>query len=441
MSLVEHVAGAFFGLACKPPKRPCSPSMKTRANAPANSPAVLNMLNTTALVALSVGLCLGCAPDENEGTPSMGTATTDASPTTGGTETEPAQSTTGTQGTDETSGESTTSGGADGSSSDGGESGSTTGAVIEDGVPYDPGAPSCDGLETECAGESCCTTVNLPGGVVQVGRGLQGSDSCPRELITECFSDEQPEHDVAVDAFALDHYVVTVGRFRGFVDAWNDNWRPEQDEGAIAGADGSGWQMGWNDYVPPTFDLDCNDFTSSTWTDEPGANEDKPIDCVSWYHAQAFCIWDGGRLPTEAEWEYAAAGADQDRIHPWGSAPVDDTRSVYDADTLQPVGTKPDGAARWGHLDMAGNTFEWAYDCYNDDFFETPEASVDNAVLAPGTEGEWPCGPNVDGNDPHVFKGGGQTTDLVSFSRVATRWVGAASTPYVGTTFRCARGI
>lgn len=384
------------------------------------------------LMALAAGLVLACDPGPSDETSAAETGAMETSTETGGDTTDgdtgdtqsPADS--GSGGEDTSDSEDT----ADGSDSGSSES---SGGGTMDGVPYDPGAPSCEGLETQCAGQSCCTTVDLPGGTAQVGRGTMGSDVAP----IYGSSHERPEHDVMLDPFSLDHYMVTVGRFRAFVDAWNDNWRPEEGDGATPG--GSGWQAAWNDAFTPTLELDCNNLFASTWTEEPGLNEDKPIDCVSWYHAQAFCIWDGGRLATEAEWEYAAGGGEEDRLYPWGAAPPDETRVVSEAGTVQPVGTKPEGAARWGHLDMAGNTYgEWVYDCYDDGFYETPEASVDNAVLAPGTDGETPCGTS---NDAHVLKGGGRDDldSLLGFNRVASRLEEPGNVPSVTVTFRCAR--
>jgi formylglycine-generating enzyme required for sulfatase activity len=61
------------------------------------------------------------------------------------------------------------------------------------------------------------------------------------------------------------------------------------------------------------------------------ANDQYPMNCVNWYEAFAFCIWDGGRLPTEAEWEYAAAGGDENRIYPWGNDVAEPLPASYAA--------------------------------------------------------------------------------------------------------------
>ena len=69
----------------------------------------------------------------------------------------------------------------------------------------------------------------------------------------------------------------------------------------------TGWQSSDDSNIDPT-DANLLCAATATWTHTAGAQENLPIDCVNWYEAYAFCIWDGGFLPSEAEWEYAAAG-------------------------------------------------------------------------------------------------------------------------------------
>jgi formylglycine-generating enzyme required for sulfatase activity len=117
-----------------------------------------------------------------------------------------------------------------------------------------------------------------------------------------------------------------------------------------------------------------------TWTSGIGPHETLPINSVSWYEAYAFCIWDGGFLPSETEWLYAAAGGVEQREYPWGSAPPGEASlySIYScmypsdsfcsqdagAANVAPVGTATLGVGRWGQLDLTGDVLEWDLDYY-----------------------------------------------------------------------------
>jgi formylglycine-generating enzyme len=269
--------------------------------------------------------------------------------------------------------------------------------------------PSCaasgPGL-TDCGAnhESCCTSLEVPSGTyyrfydedanVDAGIPVPGDASADGAPTNE-------EDPATVSTFRLDKYLVTVGRFRRFVKAWNESgYTPPQgsgkhtylnggrglaNSGATSSASQGAYELGWspsnNSMAAPTDgNLSC-DSSFQTWTSTPGKNEDLPINCVNWYQSYAFCIWDGGFLPSEAEWGYAAAGGSEQREYPWGSTDpgASSQFAIYSCyyptgsdpngnatctgvANIAPVGTATLGAGRWGHLDLAGEVLEWVLD-------------------------------------------------------------------------------
>jgi formylglycine-generating enzyme required for sulfatase activity len=190
-----------------------------------------------------------------------------------------------------------------------------------------------------------------------------------------------------VSSFSLDKYLVTVGRFRQFVAAWNQGtgWLPAAGSGKHSHLPGGGlviktgiYETGW-DATDDNNTTDINptnailgSCAASTWTNSASTQENLPIDCVNWFEAYAFCIWDGGFLPSEAEWGYAAAGGggtNGQREYPWGSTAPGTTNqyaiydSYYTGNSLKiaPVGTGSLGAGAWGQLDW-GEVNEWVLD-------------------------------------------------------------------------------
>lgn len=260
--------------------------------------------------------------------------------------------------------------------------------------PTEPYA-SCEGMAADaCQGESCCTTLSVPGGSFPMGRSVAGSDACP--VGDNCDdASEMPEHPATVSSFELDKYEVTVGRFRKFVNWYVANTvsAPAAGWGEHPQIPGSGWNSDWDSSLAGTQEsltAALGQLSYPSWTDMPGPNEQKPITTMNWFEAFAFCIWDGGRLPTEAEWEYAAAGGDENRLYPWGSQPPDETLAVYDCDgdgmpfceltDLLDVGSLPLGNGRWGHSDLAGSVKEYVLDAYDTGWYAGAGATCDDCA-------------------------------------------------------------
>jgi sulfatase modifying factor 1 len=264
-------------------------------------------------------------------------------------------------------------GGADASGASGGGSASGgQGSAVGGSVPGS--SQSCIGADDACTDDgtsvSCCSADPIQPGSFLMGRSNNGTDACPAGVT--CPDNDQPEHEASVSRYQLDTFEVTVSRFRQFVAGY-DGTPPAAGAGAHPLIESSGWNSEWDSQLPASRGalrtaLLCSE-TDATWTDEPGANETLPINCVTWFEAFAFCAWDGGRLPTEAEWEYAAAGGDDNRLYPWGSQAPDSSLALYQPDggsaaTLVAVGSAPAGQARWGAHDLAGSLWEWVLDLY-----------------------------------------------------------------------------
>ncbi len=243
--------------------------------------------------------------------------------------------------------------------------------------------------------------VSVPAGEFEMGSDDEGVDYALQlcdEYYGDCergwFEDEQPAHTVALDAFWIDRAEVTNAQFATFLNDWGN-----QEEG------GATWLH--------VEDEDCLiDQVDGEFQPKSGY-ADHPVFQVTWYGAAAYCEWAGARLPTEAEWEYAARGPDS-WLFPWGND-FDGTRVNYcDANCgydwadetvdggyarTAPVGSFPAGASWCGALDLAGNIWEWVADWYDSDYYERspsrnppgPEEGESRVLRG----GSWFNGPNL----------------------------------------------
>lgn len=219
--------------------------------------------------------------------------------------------------------------------------------------------------------------------LIPAGTFLMGSSE------GEAFSaiDEVPQREVSMSQFYIDIYEVSVGQYASFLNRLGTH----QSSCNFFDCTLPRAVIGYTSYLEEEEMADG----SSRYTPVAGF-DDYPMNHVSWYGAFAYCQAMGARLPTEAEWEYAARGSDG-RLFPWGNEPPDQTLAVFNSisfDELKPVDALPDGASPFGLFNMAGSVWEWTADWYSDSYYRTapnidpPGPETGETRVARG--GAWP---------------------------------------------------
>jgi len=282
-----------------------------------------------------------------------------------------------------------------------------------------PGAPElCDGIDNQCPGDLChgevdahCGTpspgmANIPCGCFDMGENRWDGDD--RDL---------PVHNVCISPFEMDVHEVTNAEYKACVD----------DGGCTAPAFSSSYTR-----TPPP---DPAYYGNPTY-------DNFPVIYVDWSQATDYCTWAGKRLPSEAEWEYAARGGLAGKRYPWGDtingldANYADSGDPWDNNT-SPVGYyAPNG---YGLYDMAGNVSEWG----EDDMHESYDCDANPENYRCGDGGVAPTDGSAWVDDPRdthrVSRGGTWYLPTIS-QRVASRQGGQLDVQISSLGFRCARG-
>lgn len=334
-------------------------------------------------------------------------------------------------------------------------------------------------------GQICCES-NIPSrfAVHQPGAALKTTNEASKKNMVwidggtfdmggdndQAAPDEYPKHSVTVDGFWIDITEVTNRQFAEFVKATNyittaerkPDWEelkkqlppdtPKPDDSLLIAASLI--------FKAPEHEVGLSDYTQwwewkkgASWRHPHGegsdlnGKEDYPVVHISWDDAQAYCKWAGKRLPTEAEWEWAARGGLKNNIYPWGNEPVNAGKPKANSwqgtfpvkNTLTdkyylaaPVKSFP--ANGYGLFDMAGNVWEWCSDLYHSDYYSQVKAG---AVNPQGPESSFD--PDEPHTEKHTLRGGSFLCNdsYCSGYRVARRMKSSADSSMEHVGFRC----
>jgi len=257
---------------------------------------------------------------------------------------------------------------------------------------------------------------------ISAGQYFMGSDQ------KDAQANEKPSHNVKLDAYCIGLYEVTAR-----------DYKTCSDDGKCRRA---GTEVEW-----PGITKKQREIYAAVCTAGEVSRADHPINCITWEMASTYCKAQGGRLPTEAEWEYATRGPDG-RVYPWGD---DDPtaahlnacgtecvkwgkehgealEALYSADdgypTTAPVGKFAKGRSRFGPYDVVGNVWEWVADWYGD---------------YDATDKTNPAGPPS--GEKKVIRGGAWNGSYASWLRPSFRFAQVPNAKSHGIGFRCANDI
>jgi formylglycine-generating enzyme len=322
-----------------------------------------------------------------------------------------------------------------------------------------------DSITVASSGDSSVAgMVLIPGGTFDMG----GDNK-------QASPDEYPKHKVQVSSFFMDITEVTNAQFKKFVDATGyittAERKPDWEELKKTVPPGTTkpseemLQAASLVFKQSSAPVNLNDYTQ-WWSWVPGASwkhpegpsstisgkENYPVVQVSWDDAMAYCKWVGKRLPTEAEWEFAARGGLTNNIYPWGNEHVNiGTPKANSWEGKFPyLNEQKDGFIKYapvknytcnqyGLFDMAGNVWEWCSDWYNNNYYQ----SLQNTTTVN------PKGPekSYDPDEPHTpkrsLRGGSYLCNdsYCSGYRVARRMKSSPDTGLEHTGFRCVRDV
>jgi len=273
---------------------------------------------------------------------------------------------------------------------------------------------------------TCQTSKTNPGMVLIPDGSFMMGDANGQDM-------EKPVHVVEVDAFYMDTHEVTIGEYRKYVDATNYVTDAEKKDGCYIWG-GEEWVK--TEGINWRFD----EFGKT----HKAEKDNYPVTHLSWNDANAYAQWAGKRLPTEAEWEYAARGGAKGYKYAWGNDPLgaEAVANVSDENLIKVVTSWPytkgydDGYIfaspvgsfapnSFGLYDMAGNAWEWCADYFDENYYS--RSPIKNPRNDDPSERRVLRGNSWDGR-PGLMRCSRRTSDIQSNS-------------YVETGFRCVKGI